>query len=270
MNDLRIGILQDEFGVNPLDNAERIKNMLLKRHREANLVILPEYSMINVLDGLKPEDVYERAESLEDSVFLNEISRLAERLSAKFLAHFIEKSGDKPRCFSSSVLVEPSGKLVKLYSKMHLFDAYGYRESDFFKPGGKPSIGISLNSMELYVAICYDLRFPELFRTYSFKGAHGVIVQAGWVKGFLKEEILDKIAATRSHENTYYVVLVNQTGRIFTGRSGVYNPFGYKEVDLGFKQNYVEHTLDPTLVDEARNTIPVVKQALNKWIVKAT
>ncbi|MEM1555101.1 MAG: nitrilase-related carbon-nitrogen hydrolase [Desulfurococcaceae archaeon] len=265
---LKIGILQDEFGIKPQDNVEKIGRILLNSYREADIVILPEYSMINILDGLKPPEVYDKAEFLENSSYLTKISDLAGKLGVKILTHFIEKTINKPKCYSSSVLVEPSGRFVKLYSKMHLFDAYGYRESDFFKPGEKPSIKLNLKSMDLYVAICYDLRFPELFRTYSFMGAHGVIVQAGWVKGFLKEEILDKIAVTRSHENTYYLILVNQTGKLFTGRSGVYNPFGYKEVDLGFKQQYLEHSINPAVVEEARNTIPVAKQAMEKWIVK--
>lgn len=268
MNDLKIGILQEELSTQPLDNVERIRELLLSTYKEADLVVLPEYSMINILDGLNPLEVYEKAELLEDSVFLTKVADLAGKLGVKILTHFIERTEDRPKCYSSSVIVEPSGRVLKLYSKMHLFDAYGYRESDFFKPGEKPSNKLNLNTMDVYVAICYDLRFPELFRTYSFMGAHAVIVQAGWVKGFLKEEILDKLAATRSHENTYYLVLANQTGRLFTGRSGVYNPYGYKEVDLGFKRGYFEHSLNPVIVDEARNTIPVVKQAMEKWVVK--
>lgn len=265
---LRIGILQEEFAVEPRVNLDKIYNWLTNRYKEADLIVLPEYSMINVLEGLKPEDVYLKAEFIDDSFFLSKLSDYSSIIGAPILAHFIEKTHERPRCLSSSVFVKPSGGLERVYSKIHLFDAYGYRESDFFKPGEEFSKPIVLNNVTLYVAICYDMRFPELFRIYAYSGASGVIVQAGWVRGPLKERILDTLASTRSHENTMYLILVNQTGGMFTGRSGVFNPYGYKEVDLGFKPKYVEYGVDFEELAEARKLIPVVRQAKDRWRIE--
>ncbi|OYT38983.1 MAG: nitrilase [Desulfurococcales archaeon ex4484_58] len=268
MNDLIVGILQDEFGAKPLENYRLVEKWLLENYREADLVILPEYSMLNILAGLKPEEAYRLAEELEDSEYLSKISDLAGKLDTYMLIHFIEKSREKPRSYSSSILVEPSGKYELVYRKIHLFDAYGYRESDYLLPGKQLSKTLVIKNIMLHIAICYDIRFPELFRKYAYRGGHIVIVQAGWVKGPLKEEILDFLATSRSHENTMYLVVVNQTGKMFTGRSGVFNPFGFKELDLGFKPRYLEYALDPSIVGEARKQIPVVKHSLNNWIIE--
>jgi len=59
----------------------------------------------------------------------------------------------------------------------------------------------------------------------------------------VKEEVLDKLACTRSRENTLYLIVANQTSDLYTGRSGIFNPYRYKERDLGFKPRYVEHPI---------------------------
>lgn len=265
---LKLGLLQDEFTTKPEVNLNKIHGWLTTRYRDADLIVLPEYSMINVLNGLKPEEIYSKAEFIEDSVFLSKLSDYSTITGAPILAHFIERTDEKPKCLSSSILVKPNGRFERIYSKIHLFDAYGYKESDFFKPGGDLSKPIILKNASLYVAICYDIRFPELFRKYAFNGAHGVIVQAGWVKGPLKEEILDKLASTRSHENTMFLILVNQTGALFTGRSGVFNPMGYREVDLGHKARYIEHEINLEELREVRELIPVLHQAKSRWSIE--
>ncbi|MEM1825380.1 MAG: nitrilase-related carbon-nitrogen hydrolase [Desulfurococcaceae archaeon] len=263
-----IGIIQEDFGINSHENFEKIKTHIERNLKEADIILTPEYSMVNILKNLKPEDVYNLSEELENSSYLSKISDLSGKYSVNILTHFIEKTSSKPKCYNSSIIVKPSGSVEKVYSKLHLFDAYNYRESDFFNPGKSLSQTILIKNKKFYTAICYDIRFPELFRLYASRGAYGVFVHAGWVKSFLKEELLDILARSRSHENTMYIVIANQTGELYTGRSGVYNPYGFKELDLGFKPKYCEYKLDLTIVDDAREQIPVVKQALEKWSIE--
>jgi predicted amidohydrolase len=265
LDEFIVGILQDEFTADPMKNYGVIEKVLLEKHSVADIVVLPEYSMINILESMNPEDVYEKAEVLENSNFLSKISDLAGKIDAYILTHFIEKTDVKPKTRSSSVIVYPSGRIRRVYSKIHLFDAYGYRESEYFISGTEISKALMFGEIKLFVAICYDLRFPELFRSYAFQDAYGVIVHAGWVKGFLKEEILDTLARSRSHENTMYLILADQTGKYFVGRSGVFNPHGYRELDLGYKRNYVEWRIRPEEVIDARREVPVVKQSRSRW-----
>ncbi len=265
MDEIIVGIVQDTYTIDPSKNYDKIKEVLTKNYKEADIVLLPEYSMINILAGLKPVDVYNKAEFLEDSSFVTKLSDLASSLDTNILAHIIEKTDTKPKTKSTSVLIEPSGRTNRVYSKIHLFDAYGYKESDYFMPGDSLSKGIYLGKYLFYVAICFDLRFPELFRTYARNNAYGVFVHSGWVKGYLKEEVLDVLGKARSHENTMYIILSDHTGELYVGRSGVFNPFGYREVDMGFKPGYIEWTIKPKAVEEARKTIPVMEKSRAFW-----
>ncbi|MCD6301234.1 MAG: carbon-nitrogen hydrolase family protein [Staphylothermus sp.] len=264
-NDIIVGIVQDAYTIDPQKNYEKIKSILTRQYKEADVILLPEYSMINILAGLEPQEVYSRSEPLEDSIFISKLSDLANFLDINIIAHIIERTDTRPKTKSTSVLIEPSGKIHRLYSKIHLFDAYGYRESDYFIPGDSLSKGIYLGKYLFYVAICFDLRFPELFRTYARNNAYGVFVHAGWVKGYLKEEVLDVLGRARSHENTMYIILSDHTGELYVGRSGIFNPYGFREVDIGFKPGYIEWTIKPEVVEEARKTIPVLDKSRMFW-----
>ncbi len=260
------GILQAEYGVNPTENLKITGEILDHSYNMADVVVLPEYSMADVL-SLKPEQVYDIAEPLEDSAYLSSLSDMALKYSTIIVAHLIEKTDTPPLSRSTTVLIYPSGRIEPVYRKMHLFDAYGYRESDYFIPGESPSQIIELAGMKAGFAICYDIRFPELFRTYALKGAESVIVQAGWVRGPLKEEILEHILVTRAHENTMYIILSSHSGEKYVGRSGVFSPYGYRVIDLGLRPGYSEISIDRESIYDVRKLIPVLKHAEMRWII---
>lgn len=268
MSELVVGIVQADFSGSPQANFEKATSLIKRWYREADLIVLPEYSMVNPLLVRDPRRVYELAEEPTSSKYLAGFVKLAESLGANLAVHFVEKTLTPPYTRSSTILITSRGEALHVYSKMHLFDAYGYRESDFFTPGTAPSRLVVIDGFETGFAICYDLRFPELFRLYALSGAKLIVVQAGWVRGPLKESVLDVLASSRAHENTVYIVLSNQVGEMFTGRSGVYSPWGYKELDMGYREHYAEHRLLLEEVEKARNTIPVLRQSSEKWEVK--
>ncbi len=263
-----IGIVQGDYGVDPLDNFRRTSELLRNGIREADLIILPEYSMIDPLTGLSPKELFERAEDLEDSRYLSLLSDLSSKHGIPILAHFIERTDREPLCRSSSVLVKPSGGYERIYSKIHLFDAYGYRESNYFLPGGRLSKEIVVNGFRIRVAICFDIRFPELFRSYALEGADLVVIHSGWVRGPLKEDMLEFLGRSRAHENTYWVVIANRYGDRYTGRSMVIDPFGVKVYELGHGVRYGEYLIDYSRVLEARKILPVLEKAGEKWVIK--
>jgi len=265
---LTIGILQADFSGLPLENAVKAVGMLKKSYREADLIVLPEYSMLNPLRIGDPRLVYEHAETPVSSKYLAEFAKLAEELGAFILVHFIEKTDTPPLTLSTSMVITDKGEAIPVYSKMHLFDAYGFQESAFFKPGRAPGRIISVGEVKLGFAICYDLRFPELFRVYGLAGVDMVVVQSGWVRGPFKEEALDKLASVRAHENTVYIALADQVGEMFVGRSGVFNPWGFRELDMGWRETYVEYTIDTGIVEEARKSLPVLAQSRKRWEVR--
>jgi predicted amidohydrolase len=107
--------------------------------------------------------------------------------------------------------------------------------------------------------VCFELRFPEVFRIHGARGAELVIVPAAWYRGDGKEEALRVLAQARAHENGYYVAVSAHYGSRFTGRSIVVNPLGLVEVDAGWGDRYVEHQLDKSMVEEARRLYPLLE-----------
>lgn len=265
---LVIGIVQGDYGIDPIENLRRTSELLRNHLREADIVVLPEYSMVDLLAGLSPEELYSRAEFMDDSRYLSRISDLAGKYGIPILVHFIEKTSKPPKCRSSSVLVKPSGDFEWIYSKIHLFDAYGYRESDYFIPGNQLSKEILFNGFRVRIAICFDIRFPELFRSYALHGTDIVIIHSGWVRGPLKEETLEFLGRSRAHENTYWVIIANRFGEKYTGRSMFLDPFGVKVYELGHGVRYGEYTIDYDRLVDARKTIPVLVKSKEKWVIE--
>lgn len=265
--EITFGIVQAYFTGSPEENLAKAYSIIRQRFREADIVILPEYSMVNPFIVKDPIKVYELSEAISSSRYLTYLEKLASELRATIVAHFIERTNVPPLTKSTTVLIS-ANRIIPVYSKIHLFDAYGYRESSYFIAGNSPGYIVDLKGFRIGFAICYDIRFPELFRLYAIKGVDVVIVQAGWVRGPLKEEILDILASARAHENTMYIVLANQTGDMFTGRSGVFNPWGYRELDIGFEEKYTEYTVHIEEIEKARSILPVVRQASEKWEIK--
>ncbi len=260
-----IGIIQADYGIDPIENYRKTRNLIVENYSSADIVILPEYSMVDPLSGLSPEQLYSLAETLEDSTYLSKITDLSGSAGAPILAHFIEKTGVKPLSRSTSVIVYPSGRIERVYSKIHLFDAYGYRESIYFLKGDNLSKQLVINNVKTFVAICFDIRYPELFRTYAREGAELVIVQSGWVRGPVKEEALEFLAKSRAHENTVWLAVANRFGKNYTGRSMVIDPLGIKVYELGIGEKYGEYAMNIEQLKEARRIIPILDKSIENW-----
>ncbi len=219
-------------------------------------MILPEYSMF-VPDGLSSEEVYALSESLSGP-FLQELSRFAEEFSTYVLAPVLERSEAPPKVYNTSALISPRGVVVDTYRKLHLMDALGVRESTYVVPGDRTSPIAEVAGARVAVAVCFDLRFPELFRLYALAGAELVAVPAAWYRGPLKEEVLHVLARARAIENTVYVAVANQYSDRFTGRSVAVDPLGVVAVDLGIGEKYVEVSLDLDYLEEVRRQLPLL------------
>ncbi|MEM1932079.1 MAG: carbon-nitrogen hydrolase family protein [Pyrobaculum sp.] len=241
----RLGIVQITPG--QLDKVLR-----LVRNSSPDLLLLPEYTLFDPT-GLKPEEIWQRAISLEE--FVGDISKIAKKTGSYVAGGFLER-GDKPKVYNTTTLVSPDGDLVGIYRKTHLFDAYGYRESDFVTSGEKLSDVYDIRGTKIAFSVCFELRFPEIFRELALKGAHLVAVPAAWYSGPLKEETLHILSRARAIENGIYVAVSALYGPRFTGRSIVVNPMGVVELDLGVGERYGEASIDLTLLEEARRAVP--------------
>ena len=107
-------------------------------------------------------------------------------------------------------------------------------------------------------AICYDLRFPELFRHLARQQADLVIIPSAWYAGTLKEEHWLTLLRARAIENTCYAAGVNQVGSAFCGRSAVFDPFGAQIADAGEGTKLVCVRIEKDRIAEVRSKLPAL------------
>jgi predicted amidohydrolase len=259
-NRFRVGILQFSGEKDKDENLRRIKEILQKSKVDSDILVIPEYSMADIT-GMAPETVYRISEDI-DGPWINEFKRLSRTYNTCIVANLFERSPSKPKVYNTVVFIR-DGEIIGKYRKIHLFDAYGYRESDYMLSGDSPMEPIEISGLNVAAAICFDIRFPELFRYYALKDVDMIVLPAAWYRGPMKEETLRTLAAARSHENNIYMVLAVQYNENFIGRSMVVDPYGNVMYDAGIGEKYVEIDIDPGLLDEARRKIPILK-LLNK------
>lgn len=252
---IRIGVLQVAPRSSKTETL-RVVEKLLESARDPSLIVTPEYLMLDPT-GLPREKVYEEAEDLEGS-WLGFFKDKARGLGACIAATLFEKSGDG-RVYNTLAFIDKNGSIKAVYRKTHLFDAYGYRESSFTAPGDRLFQPTDLCGVKVGAAICFELRFPEIFRTQALSGAEVIVVPSAWYKGPLKEETLRFLAQARAHENTVYLVVASNPGRNFVGRSMIVNPMGVVKLDLGPGERYEEYEIDTGEIEEARKVLPVLK-----------
>jgi predicted amidohydrolase len=245
MPQLRLGVVQVQPGA-----LERVPELVGRS--EPDLLLLPEYSTFDPT-GLPADEVWRRATTVED--FAERLARLASERGAHVAGGFLER-GPRPRVYSTAIVVAPDGRVVGAYRKTHLFDAYGFRESEFAEPGSELSQVLDIRGVRVALAVCFELRFPEVFRELALAGAELAAVPAAWYAGPLKEEALRVLARARAVENGMFVAVSALYSQRFTGRSLVVDPLGVVVADLGVGERYAEVLVDTSMVSEARRLVP--------------
>ncbi|HWS58117.1 MAG TPA: nitrilase-related carbon-nitrogen hydrolase, partial [Actinotalea sp.] len=134
--------------------------------------------------------------------------------------------------------------LLGAYRKVHLYDAFGQRESDRLEPGdaGAPPLVVDVDGVRVGVMTCYDLRFPESARRLVDAGATALAVPAAWAAGQEKVKHWRVLLRARAIENTVYVLGAAMQGRGVSGAPMVVDPWGVVLADPGTQG--VERTPD--------------------------
>jgi Predicted amidohydrolase len=258
---VRVALVQFESRRSKVESLEVIRGLVEGYGGSPDLIVLPEYSMFDPT-GVDARVIYGEAEDLRGE-WVGFFSDLASTRNSCVVATLFERSRDPPKVYNTVVVLGRGGDVLGVYRKTHLFDILGYRESSFIAPGDSIFKPVDACGVKLGVAVCFELRYPEVFRVQALRGAEVVVVPAGWYRGPLKEETLRVLAQSRSHENVIYTVVAALYGDNFTGRSMVVDPFGVVVVDGGVGEKVVEATIDTSLVYKARERMPLLK--LGRW-----
>lgn len=228
----------------------------------ARLVVLPEYASGFDPRGVGPDD----AQPL-DGTFVTALRRVARSRGVDVLAGVTFGAGagagtgaEGARARNVVVHVRADGTLGDTYTKVHLFDAFGQRESDRFvagDPAATPLV-VDVDGLRLGVLTCFDLRFPESARRLVDAGAEAIVVPAAWAAGPGKIEQWTVLARARALENVAWLVAVGMAGRGVCGTSLVVDPSGTVVERLGLEPGHVVVDLDPARVAGARTRNPAL------------
>jgi predicted amidohydrolase len=159
------------------------------------------------------------------------------------------------------VVVGPDGALHARYDKVHLFDAFSWRESDKVTPARThPDLSelctVAVGGFTLGLLNCYDLRFPEMARALVDRGADVLVVSSAWVAGPHKEMHWEALLRARAIENTCYVLGSNQPPPLSVGLSMILDPMGLTAAACVGAEGLALHRLEPTHLRHVRETVP--------------
>ncbi len=255
---MRLALCQIPVSSRPSVNAARVREAMGRAADQgADLAVFPEGTQVRFGSDLRAA-----AEPL-DGPFCSELAEMAKDTGVALVAGVFEPAPDG-RVHNTAVAFDGAGELVASYRKLHLFDAYGQRESDEVAPGSG-LVSCMLAGMRAGLEICYDVRFGELSRALAAGGAELLVLPAAWAAGLFKEDHWVTLVRARAIENTVWVAAVGQVPdpdepptRAATGigRSMLVDPLGVVRADLGPGPGVLVAEVDPGLVETARETLP--------------
>lgn len=228
------------------------------KSKGAELVAFPEFLMAFSPASQSAEELTQVAESV-DGAFITVLCDAVRTIGIAVIAPIYETSPVTHRVFDTSVWIDAKGNVASVYRKLHLYDAFGFKESDKFHPGDDIAPVVQSGDSRFGMMICYDLRFPEMARMLALAGANILVAPSGWVQGDLKVEHWRTMIQARALENGCYVIAPNQVGNIYTGHGMAVDPLGRTIADLGDREGLAIVEVEVNLVNETREKLPLLQ-----------
>jgi predicted amidohydrolase len=256
VSSLEVALVQQASSLDPAENRYAVRSALKSvaaRGPMPGLVVLPEAFARDF--GKPGSDVSGFAEDL-DGPFVSAVADAAAEHGTTVVAGMFERSGDAERPYNTLVVVGPDG-LRATYRKIHLYDSFGYRESDRLLAGATDPVVIDIAGVPVGLMTCYDLRFPEMARRLTDRGAELLVLPAAWVAGEGKVHHWRTLVTARAIENTVYVAACGQPGPRYSGHSMVVDPAGRTcATEAGEDEALVTATVDHALLEKVRALNP--------------
>jgi predicted amidohydrolase len=224
----------------------------------AQLVALPEkWSLL-----VPGEELLEAAESLSGPSF-SAVRSWARELGIYLLAGSIAERGEG-KAFNTSILIGPEGDDLAIYRKIHMFDVdvggVAYRESEHEQAGGEIVTAPLDDDAVLGLSVCYDLRFPELYRILAVRGARVLAVPSAFTLATGRDH-WEVLLRARAIENQAFVLAPNQVGEASPhfssyGHSMIVDPWGTVLAIAPDEECFVAAELDFAAQERVRESLP--------------
>jgi len=263
-NKLKVAAIQMNSSENKEKNLKQAERLIIKAVKgNAKFIVLPE--VFNFRGDLKK--AINAAEPIP-GYSTNLISNLAKKYNVWILiGSLMEKDQKSLKPYNTSILINNKGKIVTKYRKMHLFDIkLGKKEiyeSKRNAPGKSPNL-VSINKIKLGLSICYDLRFPEFYRTYANKKAEIICIPSSFTKK-TGEAHWHPLIRARAIENLCYIIAPNQCGigshNVPTyGHSLIVDPWGKILAEgSGNKEAVLFAEIDSDYLKNIRKNLPALE-----------
>ena len=219
----------------------------------ADLLVLPEGSLALFVD--EPARIRDAAQPLDGPFVTGLVGRT--RGSSTTVVAGVHVPAEDGRVHNTLVAARDGG-IVATYRKLHLYDAFGSRESDNVVPATGGPVVIDCAGWKVGLMTCYDVRFPEMARLLADQGAQVLALPAAWVRGPAKEWHWEVMVTARALENTCYVAASGECGRRNIGASMVVDPLGTARARLGAAPGLLWTSADAGELADARRRLPVL------------
>tara|TARA_B100000989_G_scaffold14691_1_gene9762 strand:+ start:1895 stop:2728 length:834 start_codon:yes stop_codon:yes gene_type:complete len=262
MSNLRVACIQTNSKSDPNINIKEVSSLICEAKSDgAELITTPE-----VVGMLEPnrEKALDKAQAENDHSVLREFRNLSRDLSIWLLIGSISIKLSDSKLANRSFLINPDGQIIARYTKIHMFDVEvndgsTYKESATYQPGNSACLARTPWGL-VGLTICYDIRFPVLYRDLAKAGARIIFIPSAFteVTGEAHWHVLQR---ARAIENGCFIVSAAQTGiheqkRKTFGHSMIIDPWGNVLADADKSVGFIIADLDLNLVNEARNKIP--------------
>lgn len=261
--------MKNHIGIVQMRSTDQLEQNLDFSHQQIQLaadkgIDLLAFPETFLYIGPDNQEKHRVAQTL-DGVIVDTFRDYAARYNMSLLLGSIYEKipDDADRLYNTSIFINRQGELSGIYRKIHMFDApaLGFNESDGIKAGDKPVV-FDHEVGRIGLSICYDIRFPELYRHLTAMGAEIIFVPAAFFLYTGKHHWLQLLIA-RAIENQVYIVAPNQWGEHYEGRvsygsSVVIDPWGSVVCCAPERTGLIATTIDLDYLHEVRRNMPLL------------
>ena len=261
----RVSCIQLKSNNSILYNLKKTEKLISKAVKQkSDFILTPE---ISSLFSLEKKKLLKICKSMKEDIYLNGIKKLAKKYKKWILIGSLIIKVSKNRLVNRSVLIDKTGKLRTYYDKIHMYDVVLSKREKYFESkiftAGKQIKSFSLPWGKLGLSICYDLRFPNMFRKLSKDGCDFISIPSAFTETTGKRHWHSLLKA-RAIENFCYIFAPAQGGTHYNGRktfghSMVVSPDGKILKELKKSEGVITVSIDPALPKKLRSIIPSLK-----------
>jgi predicted amidohydrolase len=261
----RVSCIQLKSNNNIHYNLNRTEKLIIKAIKQkTDFILTPEVSSVF---SLNKKQLLSICKPMNEDIYLNGIKKLAKKYKKWILVGSLIIKTSKTKLVNRSVLVDQKGKIKTYYDKIHMYDVVLSKKENYFESktftAGKKIKSTNLPWGRLGLSICYDLRFPNLYRSLSKAGSLFLSIPSAFTETTGKRHWHSLLKA-RAIENFCYIFAPAQGGKHYNGRktfghSMIVSPDGKILNELNKSEGVITVSVDPNLPKKLRSIIPSLR-----------